>query len=72
MKNLPIPARTRPMGRPPLNLQATQVRLSRESLRRIEAAVGKNRMAAFIREAVEAELLRREDLKRRVKAKGKS
>jgi predicted DNA-binding protein len=58
------------MGRPPLNLQATQVRLSRESLRRIEAVAGKNQMAAFIREAVEAELLRREDLKRRkVKSK---
>jgi hypothetical protein len=70
MKQLPISARTRPMGRPPLNLQATQVRLSPESLRRIGAIAGKNQMAAFIREAVENELLRREGLKRR-KAKGK-
>jgi Arc/MetJ-type ribon-helix-helix transcriptional regulator len=48
------------VGRPPLNLKPTVVRLSKETLKRIEALVGKNRMAEFIREAVERELKRRE------------
>jgi hypothetical protein len=48
------------VGRPPLNVRPTQVRLSEETLKRIEALVGKNRMAQFIREAVERELKRRE------------
>jgi predicted DNA-binding protein len=48
------------MGRPALNLKPTVVRLSEETLKRIEALVGKNRMAQFIREAVERELKRRE------------
>lgn len=50
------------MGRPPLNVKETKVRLSEESRRRIEALVGPNRMAEFIREAIEAELKRREQL----------
>lgn len=48
------------MGRPPLNVKPTQVRLTNELRERIEALVGPNRMAVFIREAVEAELARRE------------
>lgn len=48
------------MGRPPLNVKETKVRLTDEQRHRIEALVGKNRMAAFIREAIEAELDRRE------------
>jgi hypothetical protein len=52
-----IPGR---MGRPPLNMKATVVRLSKEALERIEALVGKQKMAEFIREAVEHELKRRE------------
>ena len=48
------------MGRPPLNVRATQVRLTEETRQRIEALVGPSRMAAFIREAIEAELTRRE------------
>jgi len=48
------------MGRPPLNLKATQVRLSEDIRQRIEALVGPNKMAVFIREAVVAELDRRE------------
>ena len=47
---------TRRMGRPPLNVKPTVVRLPVEALERIEAVVGKNRMAEFIREAVEREL----------------
>lgn len=48
------------MGRPPLNVRETKVRLSDEARRRIEALVGANRMAGFIREAVDNELDRRE------------
>lgn len=48
------------MGRPALNLKTTVIRLSDDALRRIEALVGNRRMAAFIREAVERELKRRE------------
>jgi len=48
------------MGRPPLNVKETKVRLTDEQRHRIEALVGPNRMAAFIREAIEAELERRE------------
>lgn len=57
---LPISANPARMGRPSLNVKATVVRLSVEALERIEALVGKNRMAEFIREAVERELKRRE------------
>lgn len=48
------------MGRPPLGVKETKVRLSEDARRRIEALVGPNRMAEFIREAVEAELGRRD------------
>jgi len=52
------------MGRPPLKTnvetKATMVRLTEDTRQRIEALVGPNRMAAFIREAVESELKRRE------------
>lgn len=48
------------MGRPPLGIKTTTVRLPEQVMARIEAVAGKNRMAQFIREAVEAELLRRE------------
>lgn len=48
------------MGRPPLHVKETKVRLSEEARRRIEALVGPSRMAVFIREAVDAELDRRE------------
>ena len=56
----PIPANLGRMGRPPLNMKATVVRLSKDALKRIEALVGKQKMAEFIREAVERELKRRE------------
>lgn len=48
------------MGRPPLGVKPTTVRLPVEMFDRIEAVVGKNRTAVFIREAVENELVRRE------------
>lgn len=52
------------MGRPPMNVKETKVRLTEETRQRIEAIVGPHRMAAFIREAVENELARREAVER--------
>ncbi|MEE7462836.1 hypothetical protein MFUR16E_17045 [Methylobacterium fujisawaense] len=52
------------MGRPPLNPKdatvKTTLRLTQGVLDRIEALVGPNRTATFIRDAVEGELKRRE------------
>jgi hypothetical protein len=48
------------MGRPPLNVRPIVVRLSVEMIARIEAVAGKRRIAQFLRETAEAELLRRE------------
>jgi predicted DNA-binding protein len=52
------------MGRPPLKInvetKATLVRLTKDVLERIDAIVGANRRAQFIREAIEKELKRRE------------
>jgi len=48
------------MGRPPLGMKPTTVRLPVETIRKIEALVGNRRIASFIREAVENELRRRE------------
>jgi predicted DNA-binding protein len=48
------------MGRPPMNVKPTMVRLTEEVRSRIVALVGPSRMATFIREAIEAELKRRE------------
>ena len=49
------------MGRPPLGMKPTTVRLSAETISRIVALVGNRRVALFIREAVENELRRREN-----------
>lgn len=51
------------MGRPPLGNKATQVRLPQDVMDRIDALTGTNRRAQFIREAVLAELERREKAK---------
>jgi hypothetical protein len=48
------------MGRPPMQIKATVVRLPEETRERIRALVGDGGMAQFIREAVERELKRRE------------
>jgi predicted DNA-binding protein len=48
------------MGRPPMQVKTTVIRLTEDSLERIDAIVGPNRRAEFIREAVERELKRRE------------
>lgn len=52
------------MGRPPLGMKATTIRLSLDTIRRIEALVGNRQLAKFIREAVERELRRREEEQR--------
>jgi predicted DNA-binding protein len=49
------------MGRPALGLKQTSIRLPVETIRRIEALMGRHQLAAFIREAVESELRRREN-----------
>lgn len=49
------------MGRPPLGMKATTIRLSVETIRRIEEQVGNRQLAKFIRDAVERELRRREE-----------
>lgn len=48
------------MGRPPLNVKTTVIRLTESTRTRIERLVGPHRMSVFIREAVERELTRRE------------
>lgn len=48
------------MGRPPLGNKSTNVRISDEVKERIRQLVGDKGMARFIREAIEAELDRRE------------
>lgn len=67
MTQLPITATAPRMGRPPLDRDSetkmTGVRLTKEVRQRIEALVGPNRMAAFIREAIDNELERREQAK---------
>jgi hypothetical protein len=63
MKDFPMSkkaGRTGRMGRPPLNVKRTIIRLSPDIIARIEAIAGKRRMSEFIRQTVEAELLRRE------------
>jgi predicted DNA-binding protein len=48
------------MGRPPLNLKSTNVRLPEGLGDRIDALVGRQRRAAFIREVLEREVKRLE------------
>lgn len=60
LTDFPISDSGASMGRPPLNVKPTVVRLTQEALDRIEKIAGPNQRAAFIREAVENELARRE------------
>jgi len=55
-----VPSIGRKRGRPKLEGKPTQIRLTTNQRQDIEALVGPNRMAEFIREAVENELTRRE------------
>lgn len=60
MTQFPISVSSNRMGRPPLNVITTQVRLSADARQRIQNLVGRNQMSVFIREAVDNELRRRE------------
>jgi hypothetical protein len=60
LTNIPGTVMARRMGRPPLNVKETKVRLTEEQRDRIRELVGEQGMAQFIREAVERELKRRE------------
>jgi hypothetical protein len=57
---VPVEDRHGLMGRPPLGMKPTTIRLPIETVQRIEALVGSRRLAGFIREAIENELQRRE------------
>jgi hypothetical protein len=49
------------MGRPPLNVYSTNVRIGHDARKRVDAVLRpKEKMADFIREAMERELARRE------------
>lgn len=54
------PISERPMGRPPLRVKPTVVRLPHGMAERIDKIAGKNRRAKFLREAAERELKRLE------------
>jgi hypothetical protein len=60
LTQFPISVSSNRMGRPPLNVITTQVRLSADARQRIQNLVGRNQMSVFIREAVDNELRRRE------------
>lgn len=60
MTDFPISDSAARMGRPPMNVKPTVVRLTQEALDRIEKVAGPNQRASFIREAVDNELDRRE------------
>lgn len=55
-----VPDTHDPMGRPPLGMKPTTIRLPVETIQRIEALVGNRRLAVFIRDAIDNELQRRE------------
>ena len=48
------------MGRPPLNVKSTNIRLPESLGERIDKLVGRQRRAAFIREVLEREVARQE------------
>ena len=48
------------MGRPPLNVKSTNIRLPEGLGERIDKLVGRQRRAAFIREVLEREVARQE------------
>ena len=59
-------AMRRRMGRPPLGLKMTMIRLPERTLERIDALQGKKgRRSAFIRSAIERELQRGEAEKKK-------
>ncbi|WP_246725463.1 ribbon-helix-helix domain-containing protein [Beijerinckia sp. L45] len=67
MTNIPSPVTAARMGRPPLNVRETKVRLPDGMVERIDALVGPNKRAQFIREATEEKLDRHERAARKPK-----
>lgn len=55
-----MPVNSPRMGRPPLGVKATTIRVGVETLKRIERIVGPNRFASFVRTAIEEKLERME------------
>lgn len=70
LTHFPISDKSRFMGRPSLNVKPTLVRLPEGVPERIDAVVGKNRRAEFIRQAVLKELQRHEAEKTSSNTKG--
>ncbi|WPJ67978.1 hypothetical protein STOPSMEL_2 [Sinorhizobium phage StopSmel] len=60
MTHFPISDSSRRMGRPPLKVKPVLVRLPEGVPERIDALIGKNKRAEFIREAVLQALTKRE------------
>ncbi len=61
LTNIPIPVSASKMGRPSLKVKPILIRLPEGMAERIDAIMGKeNRRAEFIRDAVEAEVRKRE------------
>ena len=58
MREKTIASSPKRMGRPPLNMKGTTVRLSEETMKRIDAQVGVYGRAQFIRDAIEEKLAR--------------
>ncbi len=60
MTHFTAPVSSGRMGRPPLNVRSTNVRITNEVKDRIRAQVGDKGMAQFIREAIEEKLAKLE------------
>ncbi len=60
LTDFPVSDTAKPMGRPPLNVKMTPVRLRLDQLARIEKVAGPNKRAEFIRDAVDEKLDRNE------------
>jgi hypothetical protein len=66
MEENPVPLRS--MGRPPLNVKSTHIRLDTEMFERIDRVLRpKEKMADLVRKAVAVELEKREAVERRRK-----
>lgn len=63
LENKPMAVSAPRMGRPPLGVKPTTVRLPVETIDRIEAVAGKQKVAQFIRDAVVEKLDRENETK---------
>lgn len=69
LTHFPVPDIPRRMGRPPLGVKSTNVRLPEKDRERIRDLVGDSGMASFIREAISEKLRREERKKSRQKSR---